>query len=47
MGLKIRCKQSEYCTWWGVLNVNIAYIVLWWSYGALHNAELNHCSVYS
>ncbi len=37
MGLKTRCRQLEYFTWWGVPNINmkhaIAYIVLWYGYG--------------
>ncbi len=28
MGLKTRCKQSEYFTWWGVPNVNIKHMPL-------------------
>ncbi len=28
MGLKTRCKQSEYCTWWGVPSVNMKYMPL-------------------
>ncbi len=43
MGLKTRCKQSEYFTWWGVPNVNIRHMPLPILYcgtvmEALHNA---------
>ncbi len=43
MGLKTRYKQSEYCTWWGVPNVNIKQMPLPILYcgtvmEALHNA---------
>ncbi len=46
MGLKTRCKQSEYCTWWGVHNVNMKHMPLPILYcgavmEALHNAEVN------
>ncbi len=44
MGLKTRCKQSEYLTWWVVPNVNIKHMPLPILYcgivmEALHNAK--------
>ncbi len=52
MGLKTRCKQSEYFTWWEVPNLNIKHMPLPILYcgtvtvmEALHNAEVN-CLLY-
>ncbi len=46
MGLKTRCKQSEYFTWWGVPSVNMKYMPLPILYcgtvmEAIHNAVVN------